>query len=445
MALSVVSNFHDQIAAQERARVMLRIANGTKASSPRILNARREMPLFYSNPLPDNSSGSKNRPIGASKDESGRMNANEIVAMNQAKHHWSHGKGSNGHMEGGVLRHFKYAQDILKRRARDAEDINLASQGLPPNPQPGVELSEIDSRNLELNNLLSSIEESIAQTTLSSLTLSELKNVPRLLIFLSTTFDAGRITELLDYIGELVNDITRQYTDSDTRYADNARRVASFLEQLMDYLDEFVKYVDYSDQDKRIAAVQIAKQIFKLKKSPRAILDEVFVPPAPEPGVFEGVNPMGPPPGMPPPPPPPGGPDDEPDEGGPPQPPRTITIRRRQPEAEPEPEEEEDEEEEEEEEEQPEETPIDRAKRRLKESAERYKEHNAQYLDEFNKIKKEENLSQLNKLADKLIGAVIGEDAFGRIIVKRGASQRDSFTKLYNVIIKRTGWAKAKK
>ena len=190
MALPIVSDFHNQLMAQERARVLLRCANGTKASTPQILNARRIMPLFYSNPLPDNSSGSKNRPIGFSKDESGRPDANMIVAMNQGKPHFPHnGMSEQQSMRGGVLRNFKYAQEVLKRLGRDTENINLSSQGMPGVPEPTMELNDVDSRNLELNNLLSGIEESIQLSSISSLTISELKNVPRLLIYLAPTFE----------------------------------------------------------------------------------------------------------------------------------------------------------------------------------------------------------------------------------------------------------------
>lgn len=395
MALDVVSNWHDQLAQQERQRVMLRIANGTKASSPQILNARREMPLFYSNPLPDNSSGSKNRPIGLMKDESGRPNANEIVAMNQAKHHFSHG-GSNGVMEGGVLRHFKYGQQILKQRARDAENINLASQGLPPNPEPGVELNEIDSRNLELNNLLSGIEESIELSTISNLTLNELKNVPRLLIYLSPSLDAGRISELIDYIDGLIVDIDTLYSDSDSKYAQNAKRVKSFLEQLKLYLTQFVPYVNYSDEEKRMAAVQIAKEVFKLKKTPKAILAEVARP----------APPASPPGSLPPP----------PDEGPP------------------------DDEEEESEAESEGTSATERARR--DEKVARAEAHNEALIDEFNDAVSSNDIEKMRSVADRIVVAVPGQGTIGRKAIPKHNSARFSTTRLFNLIMKKTGWTK---
>ena len=67
MATLPVINFHNEKMAQERARVMLRIANGTKSDSSALI-ARRMLNRTYQG-VPDNSTGSRNMPFFATKNE----------------------------------------------------------------------------------------------------------------------------------------------------------------------------------------------------------------------------------------------------------------------------------------------------------------------------------------------------------------------------------------
>lgn len=271
MAMDVVSNWHNQLMAQERARVLFRIANGTKASSPRILNARREMPLFYSNPLPDNSSGSKNRPFFASKDESGRPTADQIVAMNQHKAHFGHeGMSDADAMRGGVLRQFNYAQQILKRRARDTENINLASQGLPAEPAPMLELSEVESRKLELDTLLQSLSNQIELGDITSLTVAELKNIPRLMVALAPVLTEGDITQLIRTIDNLLMEL-EESVDEETPRGKNAIILYRYLDnQVRGFLEAIMEIINLSPEDKALAVRQLTKEIFKLSPTKTA-------------------------------------------------------------------------------------------------------------------------------------------------------------------------------
>lgn len=278
MALQAVQNWHMAQMAQERARVAARIAYGTNASSPQTVSARRANPLYHSNPLPDNSSGSKNRPFFASKDESGRASADQLVAMAQGKAHFGH-EGMPDHvaMRGGVLRNYKYARMILNRLGQDSENINLASQGLPPAAPlgPGLELTDIDSRNMELDAALAYISDSVDSDAISSLTINELKNVPRLMMYLAPSFDDGRITDLKDAINNILTVIDTTYpATSNSDKARNAERISKFLQTVSNFLTEFSKYVEFSLEDKQTAALQLGKQIFKLSIKSKAASKE---------------------------------------------------------------------------------------------------------------------------------------------------------------------------
>lgn len=273
MASDAVIQFHNQLMAQERARVLDRIAYGTKATSPQIVMARRMNSLYYSNPLPDNSSGSKNRPIGAAKDESGRADANQQVAMAQGQHHFPHEGMPHGGMRGGVLRNYKYAKMILERRGRNTEDINLASQGLPPVPGPLLELSDVESRKLELDTLITSLDDAIATGNITQLTVAEIKNIPRLMVSLAPTFTQNDITSLIRQF----QDMTEELEVSNNR---TAQRIMDYFEdKVLLFLKALAEIINLQPQDKILAIRQLIKEIFKYdaekkKSSPSAIAEE---------------------------------------------------------------------------------------------------------------------------------------------------------------------------
>ena len=262
--MNIASDFHNQLMAQERARVLLRISQGTKASSPKILDAKRMMPLYYSNPLPDNSSGSKNRPFFSSKDESGRATADQIVAMNQRRPHFGHDNMSDKEaLHGGVLRHYAFARQILQRRARDTENINLASQGLPAEPSPLLELSDVESRKLELDTLLQTFTNQIEIGDITGLTIAELKNVPRLMVALSPVLTQNDITQLINTIDNLIMELEK-YTSERTATGKNAVILYNYLDtRLRGFLQALMKIINYSPEDKVIAVRQLSKELFK--------------------------------------------------------------------------------------------------------------------------------------------------------------------------------------
>ena len=134
MASAAVLAFHAANQADERRRVALRIANGTKASSPQIISARHQDPSFKG--LPDNSTGSRNAPF--------------FVNTNQRGHPFDG-------IVGGVIKDYRFARELLDRRAKSSAELQALKEGMPLQPEtpgPLLSLSPEDSRSLELNQLL---------------------------------------------------------------------------------------------------------------------------------------------------------------------------------------------------------------------------------------------------------------------------------------------------
>lgn len=246
MASPDVIDFHNRKMAQEREFVKLRIDWGTKASSPQIKNARRMNPLYYSNPLPDNSTGSKNRPFGLNKDESGRPSADAIA--------------SGKILEGGVLKDYKYAKAILARRGRDTTNINLASEGLPPQPSPLLELSPVDSKILELDSQLQLIDDSIAVGNVNNITVEQLKNITRLIISLVPALTEEQIATMIQYVTEMIEDI-----DNLLGSVQELTLKDYFQMKLIPFLKENVTVVNFDIRDRQLFATESAKRIFKFK------------------------------------------------------------------------------------------------------------------------------------------------------------------------------------
>jgi len=263
MASPDVIDFHNRKMSQEREFVKLRIDWGTKASSPQIKNARRMNPLYYSNPLPDNSTGSKNRPFGLNKDESGKPSADAIA--------------SGRVLEGGVLKDYKYAKAILARRGRDTTNINLASEGLPPQPSPLLELSPVDSKILELDSILSLIDDSIDVGNIKNITLEQLKNVTRLIISLVPALTEDQIAEMIRYIEEMAMKIENLQTgvlDEGVPEVEpvglkglfkQAEVVRNYFQtKLLQFLRRNILAVNLDIQERQIVAEQSGKRIFKI-------------------------------------------------------------------------------------------------------------------------------------------------------------------------------------
>jgi hypothetical protein len=259
MASPATIDFHNAKMAQERARVALRIANGTKASSPNIISYRHSHPSFKG--LPDNSTGSRNQPFFAMKDES-QVSLEDKLAARM--------------MRGGVLSTDagqKYAKSILKRRAIDTTNEDLAREGLPVQPPPLLELDEVESRSLELNNIIDAIDDSLNAGTAFAIPLSEVSKLPRLLIALSPSFDERKVTALIDVLDDLFQRASttrglKQPVPIENATGDDediaVARLAIPLERSINFLKGAMEVVNMADErGKRLALAALAKEIFR--------------------------------------------------------------------------------------------------------------------------------------------------------------------------------------
>jgi hypothetical protein len=271
MAADIVRNFHQELMAEEKKRVALRIANGTKASSPQIVSFRRQNPEYTG--AGGDAQGSFNRPFFANKDESDKV------------------------LSGGVLRHFQYAQKILGQRAKDTLARQAAAEGVPegalPQGEPPV-LDERESRELELNQLLSALQDEVESGNISQVAFSDIKAIPRLLIALVPSFTPEELTRLLRFVGDMRNDIITEQLraqgaaeqqqqaivegelvqlpmNAAARAAlgdvrTNVKRLAAFLDNMYNYIRLALDNSGLDPKSRVAKAKALGKQMFDPKK-----------------------------------------------------------------------------------------------------------------------------------------------------------------------------------
>jgi hypothetical protein len=259
MASPAVIAFHNEQMAQERERVRLRIANGTKASSNLVIGRRMQNPSYKG--LPDNSTGSKIRPFFAMKDES-HVPLEQKVAM-----------------RGGVLSTdagMKFARAILRRRAEDTTNIDRMKEELPPVPPKLLELDEAESKSLELNTILDAVSDAADAGAVYGLPIGEISKIPRLFISLAPTFSEPQITDLITTIEDIVATLERntplgRSNKGPVRIADeedaanqvSSTRVIVPLERSIRFLRGLLPIVNVANErDKRTAISILAKRVF---------------------------------------------------------------------------------------------------------------------------------------------------------------------------------------
>jgi hypothetical protein len=259
MASEAALQFHRQSQMISGRNLASRIEYGTKSTTPDVRVVRRMNPLNYSNPLPDNSSGSKIRPFNLSKDESGRPNAMEIVAMNQSK--------GGMRLSGGVLKDYKYAQMILKRRGQDTENIKLAAQQLPPQFPPLLELDDVDKQKLTLTQVISKIQDDLDTGDITNLTYDSMKTLGRSLVLLAPTFDEKDITQLSRVFVDMLETINSRVQSQGLKLQLDATRSARGIQQYINkfinpFIEVLAKAVKLPENTKRALITSSARQLF---------------------------------------------------------------------------------------------------------------------------------------------------------------------------------------
>lgn len=274
MATPAVIGFHNATGIEERNKVRLRIQQGTKASSPQIRSYRRQHLDIYQPhaTLPDNSTGSKNRPFYASKDESHYSLEDKVK------------------MRGGVLstkEGQKYAKFILNRRGNDIRAKELVSQGIEPSsvmPTGDLVLTPDESKSLELNNLLQGVSDAIEASDFSGLTINDLKNIPRLMINTLPKMTQQNFAELNEFIREMteeldaiINPKSDRADDEvelqlDTKSTSGARRIKEYLDRILLLLRNFAKVMGRDEASKVATLRALVSEFFSIRPSDSSVV-----------------------------------------------------------------------------------------------------------------------------------------------------------------------------
>jgi hypothetical protein len=287
MASQVVRDFYAQRKADDIARIQTMIQSGTKASN-NLAIGRRMMNPTYKGMVP-NASGVGQRPFFINKDEVNFPLEDKVA------------------MRGGVLSTpagQSYGKKILARRAMDIRNQEALQEGLPPAPSPLVELTEVESRTIELNQLMDRLASLVNEGGADiSQIIPDYRNLVRLIVSLSATFSqsdlafidnwAANIALKLDNLATLNREgnalgqprVAQRQNNSLQVLADLTGKISLFIERV-------AEVVDTDPQTKRavirIAARQIFSTIGRLDESRvEAIAQEAAGPAEPEPAIAQ--------------------------------------------------------------------------------------------------------------------------------------------------------------
>lgn len=251
--------FHERQADEMRKNIQLRIKAGTKSGSPLQLNKKRLEPLYYSNPLPDNSSGSKIRPFQTSKDESGRPNAMEMVLANQMA-----ARKNQVVKRGGVLTDYRTARRLLDRRAEDVRNIEREDEGLPRVAGQPVILTADDTSSLQLNNLLTTLQGLISTGSFDNTILQRINLLPPLLFNVLPSYSMSDITELLDFIDD---DIILELRNKVGGKTSISNILMDFFQNVRVFLQRISPFMRLDLQTKSTAIRRIGLEMFGRRRA----------------------------------------------------------------------------------------------------------------------------------------------------------------------------------
>jgi hypothetical protein len=286
MASPAASAFHAEKMAAGKRSVAIRIENGTKATTPRVISYHRQHRAF--NGIPTNPLSSGARLFFVNNDETHKPFASE--------------------MKGGVIQDFRLAKKLLDQRARSSANIDLASQGLEPNPSPLLELDAVESRSLELNNQLQQLQDAVEAGEITSSLVPELKNTLRLFVALIPTFTGKQLADFQEFFGNMINILEDKAAQEHQPVQYGAAAAAAggrvgltpsenqvylFIRNLYEFIRQFAPSVDLPRSEKEIVARAIVKKVFGIRL-PRDDPDVVIPPEPAEPaGAAPAALPVG--------------------------------------------------------------------------------------------------------------------------------------------------------
>jgi len=235
--------FHAGSRAIQQAQIAQRIGMGTMASTPQVL-ANRVTAYQIKQSYPKDSTGPRILPFLSVFDQSYKP-FKTAVEPNP--------------MTGGV-KDYRYAQHILKQRYNDLKNQEAMQEGMPPTVPETLNLTDIESSSLELDNLLTALDNSIEIGTVSQIDVSDLKNIFRLIVKLSTTFDEPRFAQLIEYMEDLIPGLEKQENDG----IQAAGLVLAFVMNMLGFLKEMITVANRQLPERKLAARALIDKYFKL-------------------------------------------------------------------------------------------------------------------------------------------------------------------------------------
>lgn len=235
--------FHAGSRTIQQAQIAERIRMGTMASTPQAL-ANRVTAYQIKQGYPKDSTGSRILPFLSVFDQSYKPFKTSVEP---------------NPMSGGV-KDYRYAQHILKQRYDDFKNQDAMQEGMPPTVPETLNLTDIESSSLELDNLLTALDNSIEIGTVSQIDVSDLKNIFRLIVKLSTTFDEARFAQLIEYMEDLVPGLEKQENDG----VQAAALVLAFVMNMLGFLKEMITVANRQLPERKLAARALIDKYFKL-------------------------------------------------------------------------------------------------------------------------------------------------------------------------------------
>jgi hypothetical protein len=153
-------------------------------------------------------------------------------------------------------------------------------------PSPLLQLSEEDSRSLELNNILSQLQDQVEIGNLTSIWIPELKNILRIFSSLLPTFDGDQLAQFQTFFEEIARQLLpdesmRQMT-TDNKAAETA--VREFSNKMYFLIEEYSPFIGRTIEERKTRITNLLRKYFKLTpkamglKFVEATLDESAYP-----------------------------------------------------------------------------------------------------------------------------------------------------------------------